>query len=191
MSLMSSNSKDEIVQGTLPHAAAVVGGRGITIFDSSGQLLGSYGFSDEEVAALDLTEESEPGNQVRLDYPFGSMIVGTTPHTPFFGQDDISLLGAIGALLNLAMQRLDAIETEKQLVEARLRRRQALEINDNIVQKLAVAHYSFELGQDEEGKRAAEEALRAAQRTISDLVGELSQEQGFETSLTRNLPASD
>lgn len=190
MSLMSAGSAEEIVQQTLPHAAAVVGGRGLAIFDSSDRLLGSFGFSDDEVAALDPSGESGP-SQVRLHYPFGSMVVGTTLHTPYFGHDDISLLGAIGALLNLALQRLDAIETEKQLVEARLRRRQALEINDNIVQKLAVAHYSFELGQIEEGKKAAEEALRAAQRTISDLLGELSVEEGLETSLTRKLPASD
>jgi hypothetical protein len=191
MSVLTSGSPEDVVQAVLPHAAAVVGGRGIAVFDSNAKSLGSFGFSPEELDGLDPASDVQALEHVRLEYPFGSLIVRTTRHTPFFGADDISLLGALGALLNLALKRIEAIDVEQKLAEAKLRRRQALEINDNIVQKLAVAHYSFELGRDEEGKRATEEALRAAQRTISDLLGEITQEHLEGSPLTRQTPASE
>lgn len=190
MNSLSAGSREEIVQSVLPHAAAIVGGQGIAMLTSSGELLGSYGFDEQELRNIDPREELDPKRYVKLDYPFGSLILRATKHTPFFGQDDISLLGATGAVANLALKRLDAVETERKLGEARLRRRQALEINDNIVQRLAVAHYSFELGQIEEGKKAMEAALRAAQRTISDLVGELSADPEEDSPLTRLVAAS-
>ena len=190
LSVLSSTTQAEVVENVLPHAVATVGGRSIAMFDTKAKLLGAYGFEDEDVSQIDPTAELDPHRYVRLNYPFGSLIVRTTPHMHFFGEDDINLLGAIGTVANLAMQRLESVETERKLTEARLRRRQALEINDNIVQQLVVAHYAFELGRTDEGIKASEAALKAAQRTVSDLVGEISAEDAGTTSLTRELPAS-
>jgi hypothetical protein len=191
LSVLSSSSAEEVVAQVLPHAVATVGGRSIAMFDKDGKLLGSSGFDDEELAELDRRIEAVPERYVRLDYPFGCLVVGTSRHMHFFGEDDINLLGAIGTVANLGIQRLSSLEVEKKLTEATLRRRQALEINDNIVQQLVVAHYSFELGRTEEGIRASENALKAAQKTVSDLVGELSAEDPLgHTSLTRQEPAS-
>lgn len=190
LTVLSAETPAEVVERVLPHAAATVAGRGIAMHDTTGNLLGSYGLEEDEAQQLDPSGELDAGQYVKLEYPFGSMIVRTTRHTPFFGTDDIDLLGAIGTVTNLALQRFDAVENEKKLAEARLRRRQALEINDNIVQRLAVAHYSFELGRDEEGKKATEDALKAAQATISNLLGELTEEASEHSPLTRNLPAS-
>ena len=57
-------------------------------------------------------------------------------------------------------------------VECRERRRQALEIHDNVVQGLALAKLSFELGDDATGRAALEETLEAARRLVSDLLGD-------------------
>lgn len=52
-----------------------------------------------------------------------------------------------------------------------VRERQALEINDNIVQGLAVAKMALESGDDEDSKRAIEDTLRRSQALITDLLG--------------------
>lgn len=190
--LLSAGTREEIVDTVLSRAAGIVGGRAIAMFDTGSNLLGVYGFDEEELEALDPSADDVPGERVSLQYPFGCLIVRTSVHTPFFGEEDINLLGDLGTLSNLALQRLDAAETERLLAEARLRQRQALEINDNVVQRLAVAHYSFELGQVEEGKKAMQAALRAARRTISDLLDELPPGQQVDPStLTRKAPASE
>jgi hypothetical protein len=190
LSVLSSTSRREVVENVLPHAVATVGGRSIAMFDTESKLLGAYGFEGDEAERIDPNAELDPQRYVRLNYPFGSLIVRVTPHMHFFGEDDINLLGAIGTVANLALTRLESVETERKLAEAKLRRRQALEINDNIVQQLVVAHYAFELGRTDEGIKASEAALKAAQRTVSDLVGEISADEPGGTSLTRELPAA-
>ena len=54
----------------------------------------------------------------------------------------------------------------------KVRERQALEINDNIVQGLAVARMALESGDDKESREAIEDTLRRSQALISDLLGE-------------------
>ena len=50
------------------------------------------------------------------------------------------------------------------------RRRDALEINDSIVQGLTVIKYALELGDVELAERKTEETLAAARRLITDLL---------------------
>lgn len=54
----------------------------------------------------------------------------------------------------------------------RERRRQALDIHDNIVQGLATAKLSLELGRHEDALAAVEHTLGAARTIITDLLGE-------------------
>jgi signal transduction histidine kinase len=56
--------------------------------------------------------------------------------------------------------------------EQRRRHREALEIHDNVVQGLAMAKLSLELGEVEAGMAALEETLEAARRLVTDLLGE-------------------
>jgi hypothetical protein len=58
----------------------------------------------------------------------------------------------------------------------KVRERQALEINDNIVQGLAVARMALESGDDLESKIAIEDTLRRSQALISDLLGQADTE---------------
>lgn len=51
------------------------------------------------------------------------------------------------------------------------RQRQALEIHDNIVQGLATAKLSFEMGRHDEGLRSVEKTLAASRAIITDLLG--------------------
>ncbi|HJR44403.1 MAG TPA: hypothetical protein VJ927_02240 [Actinomycetota bacterium] len=190
--LMTASTREEVVEGVLPHAAELVGGHGVALVDKDSNLLGSTGFAPEELTDPgSLGARSKDNDRLAvLEYPFGCLAIKTTPHTPFFGQDDIDLLGSLGLLTNLALQRLDKVELEREVAELHARRRQALEINDNVVQGLAVAHYSFELGQEEKGRQAVADALAAARRIIGDLVKDLPAHEQFDpATLTREAPA--
>lgn len=53
-----------------------------------------------------------------------------------------------------------------------LRRKEALQLNDHVVQGLVVAKASFELGDPEGGRRALDATLARAKSLVSDLMGE-------------------
>jgi hypothetical protein len=56
--------------------------------------------------------------------------------------------------------------------DMKVRQRQAMEINDNIVQGLTVAKYELDRGKDQQTHEAIEETLRKARALITDLLGE-------------------
>jgi hypothetical protein len=56
--------------------------------------------------------------------------------------------------------------------DMKVRQRQALEINDSIVQGLTVAKYELDRGKDDRSRAAIEETLRKARALITDLLGE-------------------
>ncbi len=65
--------------------------------------------------------------------------------------------------------------TEAELARAhedQLRRRQALEINDNVVQGLTVAKYALDAGDYDDARRAIEKTLGAARHIITELLDE-------------------
>ena len=64
--------------------------------------------------------------------------------------------------------------------DMKVRERQALEINDNIVQGLTVAKYAMDAGRDAQSRRAIEDSLRRAQQIIDGLLsdGERGPEPG-------------
>jgi hypothetical protein len=183
--MMSAETVEEVTEGLLPHAAQVVGSEGIALIDGTGKILGSYGIagditghlSEEDLAAAEGENRQVTPNLLLLRFKFGSLLVHTNPYTPFFGQDEIELLGSLGAVANLAVERVQSGEIKLQLAEAKLRRKQALEINDNVVQGLAVAKYAFEAGQTVEGMAAVEGTLAAARAIISNLLEEIGRDQ--------------
>jgi len=56
--------------------------------------------------------------------------------------------------------------------DLKARQAQALEINDNIVQGLAVAKAAMEAGHDDQSRRAIEQTLDRARAIITELLGE-------------------
>lgn len=67
-------------------------------------------------------------------------------------------------------ERARAEEYSLQIHDADLRRRQALEINDNIVQGLAVAKYALDAGDEEKSYEAIARTLASARVIIGDLL---------------------
>jgi hypothetical protein len=93
------------------------------------------------------------------------------------------VLGAAVALFYLSLRGSYAsVLRGAQLFEdMKVRERQALEINDNIVQGLTVAKYALDQGKDETSRTAVEDTLKKARNLITELLGE----QGSEIELAK------
>lgn len=197
LEMMRAESTTDVLNVLLPHALGIVGGKGVAVLDKTGEVVGSQGVTPAEMAKVIKIEADAPSGSesasglVHLEFPFGAIVVQTSVTTPFFGQDELDLLKALGALSNLAMERVVAGDLKMQLEKASLRRKQALEINDNIVQGLAVAKYSFDLKQHEKAREAIEGTLVAARSIISELLDDVGGEMDFAPgSLTRGYAAT-
>jgi PAS domain S-box-containing protein len=69
-------------------------------------------------------------------------------------------------------ERLRAQEEARQLVDLRRRRGEAIELNDSVVQHLAVARLALDLGQPERAARVIDHALAATQAIVAELLSE-------------------
>lgn len=74
--------------------------------------------------------------------------------------------------------------------DLKARQRSALEINDNIVQGLALAQYRYESGQPELANEAVVRTLAAARKMMSDLADPASGLPIVPGDLVRTMPAS-
>ncbi len=180
--MMGATEKEQVVEGLLPHAAAIVAGEGIAVVDKDGAVIGAHGFEPGSLPpTIGKGEHSaqESSDVVHLPFEFGSLLVKKNRFTTFFGSDEIVLLRFLGALANLAFDRVEAGNLKLQLAESQIRRQQALEINDNVVQGLAVAKYAFELNQFDKAQAAIDGTLAAARAIISDLLDEIDEDEHF------------
>ena len=84
------------------------------------------------------------------------------------------VLTAAAGIYYLALRRSqpDAPHGAQMFDDLSARERQALEINDNIVQGLAVAKYAMSIGAEDHSKQAIEDTLMRAREIITDLLGE-------------------
>jgi GAF domain-containing protein len=73
----------------------------------------------------------------------------------------------VQVLDDLAALVVDELELR---LAARLQARRATELNDDVVQALAIAKMRFQLGQDEEAMSALENALDSSKRILGELV---------------------
>jgi signal transduction histidine kinase len=96
---------------------------------------------------------------------------------------ELSLLGWVArvtplVLLGLLIGHASDAQRRAEMVAARLsiaeeRQREAAEINDTIVQSLAVAKWNVESGNPQAGVDALEEVIEASQALVADLLGGL------------------
>jgi hypothetical protein len=83
------------------------------------------------------------------------------------------LLTAAAGVYYLALRRSRSPVDGAQMYEdLRVRERQALDINDNIVQGLTVAKYAMTIGADDHSRQAIDDTLARARAIITDLLGE-------------------
>jgi signal transduction histidine kinase len=88
------------------------------------------------------------------------------------------------------IERARAEEFRGQLHDAQLRRQQAMQINDGIVQGLTVAQLALDLERPDDSRQALNETLVKAREIISSLLGEMDTEsQVSPGELVRARPA--
>lgn len=95
----------------------------------------------------------------------------------------------VAVFLRDAKPRLEREALAAHFAEAQLKRRQALEINDNVVQGLVAALYALEQGQVENSANYLEDTLAAARTMMDDLLEPLGGEGLRPGDLVRSAPA--
>ncbi|HVL89980.1 MAG TPA: PAS domain S-box protein [Actinomycetota bacterium] len=123
--------------------------------------------------ALDISARRKDGTDVYLDVGLGVLRTGDGILVAAFARD--------------ATPRREAEIAKRRLGEIEQRRRQALEINDNVVQGLVAALTSIEAGRFDLGAEAVERTLRSARGMMNDLLGDERAMQAGE--LVRERPA--
>lgn len=98
--------------------------------------------------------------------------------------------GLVATFLHDAAPRLLAEETASRLLEANLRRRQALEINDNVVQGLTIAVFAMEDGDHERASSYLARTLAAGRKMMNDLLEPLGDSRLQPGGLVRSTPSS-
>jgi hypothetical protein len=82
----------------------------------------------------------------------------------------------LGALLGHASDRLRQAEAERRKLESgALLYREAIEINDSLVQGMAAARWALEAGRTEDGLKTLEQTIGQAQDLVSDLIRQAEQ----------------
>ena len=77
----------------------------------------------------------------------------------------------LGYLLGSAMDRVRRAEAESRRMEiAALMHREAIEINDSLIQRMTAAKWALEAGQTESAERILTEAMEDAQSLVSSLI---------------------
>ncbi len=117
------------------------------------------------------------GRELRLDAAMANLADETEP-------------GLTAAFLHDAAPRLAAEETDRRLREAHQRRRQALEINDNVVQGLTIAVYAIEDGDYVRAVSYLERTLAAGRKMMNDLLEPLDRGTLEPGELVRSVPTS-
>ena len=91
--------------------------------------------------------------------------------TPLAWLTRIGLPILLGFLLGRAADAFQAAAVAgRGLVAARLREREAAEINDSIIQRLAVAKWQLERGDDDRALAVLSETMETTERLVSELL---------------------
>lgn len=187
--------------------AMVVGGPDGTLYAATPTFEKVFGYSEQEIRDvggiiamthpddlpldLDLFNELVQGQRdhYQLEKRYyrkdGSLMWGRLTVLLLRGEEDETPL--ILAMVQDVTETKQAHELSEKLRRASLRREQAMELNDNIVQGLVVAKLAFEGGFDEKVQETLTATLEKARAIVGELLGDMGPPE--PGSLVRGEPA--
>jgi signal transduction histidine kinase len=121
--LTFAETQEEVASRVAEPAAQLVGARAAAIRNAEGTLVGSWNLPAEGATWND-------AELVEVDAPGASISVWTTPEAPFFGEDELGLLRALGSVTGLALDRVRLYQKEH---ETRLQLERANEVKANFI----------------------------------------------------------
>ena len=187
--------------------AMVVGSTQGEVIAASPSLETVFGYSVEELrdvgGVIAMTHPEDLQKDMEL---FGELVAGQRDHYQlekrYYRKDGSLMWGRLTVLLLrgsdgrpkfvVAMtqditESVTAKELSEQVKAATLRREQALELNDNVVQGLVVVKMALEGGLDDKAMQTLVSTLEKARSLVSDLLGDVDPTAGG--SLVREGPA--
>jgi signal transduction histidine kinase len=121
--LAFAETQEEVASRVIEPAAQLVGARAAAIRNADGRLVGAW----------NVPAEGRPWDDAQLvevEAPGATLAVWTTPEAPFFGEDELALLHALGAVTGLALDRVRLYQAEH---ESRLQLERANEVKANFI----------------------------------------------------------
>jgi signal transduction histidine kinase len=134
-SLLSfATSQEEVAARVVEPAAGIVGARALAIRNADERIVGAWNLPDDVWTSLERGNDVpllwEDAKVVDLEVPGGSIVVWTSPYAPLFGDEELRLLGTLGALTGLALDRVRVYQAEH---EARVALERANEVKTNFI----------------------------------------------------------
>jgi len=121
--LTFAETQEEVAARVIEPAAQLVGARAAAIRNAEGTLVGAWNLPADGPAWND-------AKLVEVEAPGAALTVWTTPEAPFFGEDELALLHALGAVTGLALDRVRLYQREH---ETRLQLERANEVKSNFI----------------------------------------------------------
>ena len=106
--LISAPTLERLGQILLPPSVHLIGARGGRLLATDGQLIGSYG----------VTDESSSITARRVEMRSGTLVLYANAYTPFFGRGELEMSEALGRFADLAMERFVLADSQRESEEA-------------------------------------------------------------------------
>jgi signal transduction histidine kinase len=120
LEVMQATTPQEVAVPILGPIARMLGADGALLADASGRVIGADGLEQDvaaetarRVAVMDVTGLSFDGNVLVLRLRDGWLAVHASPHAPLIGNDEIALVQRLGLLIDVALERAEAIASER------------------------------------------------------------------------------
>lgn len=128
--LVAAAGTDDVGHALYPFVDRVLGGRGLVLLDTDGQVIAAHGVT--ETRASEIGQRVEDGETSSSDVLVagmrsGTLVVEANPFTPFFGKDEVVLLEGLAASVDLALQRAQIAEREREVRDELVRTNAELE----------------------------------------------------------------
>lgn len=123
LGLMEAVDAKAAADALLPYISGLMAGGGAVLLDRGGDVIGSYGLGDLDVAMLARRSDREELQYfegqpiVSIDLHEGRLVVLASRFAPFFGRDEMEMLRDLARLAELALARADLFQEQMKTRE--------------------------------------------------------------------------